>query len=238
MYDFKKYFSQRCDEALRNILREKITGSFFFVNTEAIGFSVLKRPVECFSIGNSPNKVLLCGGFHGMEWITCHLLYMFIINVSRSIINRKPLCGENLWETVKKRELENGIIFPSKTRYGGEFPESEHESRCIADFCRSNTIISATAFHSQGEEIYWSYGKNTPQKGFEIAEKMSKLSGYSLSFPEEMAVGGGFKDWIIQKLHIPSFTVEVGKGENPLDISQLDGIYNKLEKMLVYLISA
>ena len=53
-----------------------------------------------------------------------------------------------------------------------------------------------------------------------------------------MAVGGGFKDWIIQKLHIPSFTVEVGKGENPLDISQLDGIYNKLEKMLVYLISA
>lgn len=302
MYDFKKYFSQRCDEALRNILREKITDSFFFVNTEAIGFSVLKRPVECFSIGNSPNKVLLCGGFHGMEWITCHLLYMFIINVSRSIINRKPLCGENLWEyfrnkslavvpcvnpdgveisihgsrsagmlsdfverisggdtlhwqsnamgvdinhnfdadwkTVKKRELENGIIFPSKTRYGGEFPESEHESHCIADFCRSNTIISATAFHSQGEEIYWSYGKNTPQKGFEIAEKMSKLSGYSLSFPEEMAVGGGFKDWIIQKLHIPSFTVEVGKGENPLDISQLDGIYNKLEKMLVYLISA
>ena len=142
------------------------------------------------------------------------------------------------WKTVKKRELENGIIFPSKTRYGGEFPESEPESHCLADFCRNNKIISATAFHSQGEEIYWSYGDSTPPKSLKIAEKMSELSGYSLSFPEEMAVGGGFKDWSIQQFHIPSFTVEVGKGENPLDISQLDGIYNKLEKMLVYLISA
>ena len=302
MCDFKKYFSESCDEALRNILKKKITGSFFFVNTEIIGYSVLKRPLECFSIGNSPNKVLLCGGFHGMEWITCHLLYMFIINVCRSIINHKKLSDKNLWEyfgkrslavvpcvnpdgveisihgsrsagmlsdfverisggdtlhwqsnamgvdinhnfnadwqTVKKRELQNGIAFPSKTRYGGEFPESEPESHCLADFCRNNKIISATAFHSQGEEIYWSYGDSTPPKSLKIAEKMSELSGYSLSFPEEMAVGGGFKDWSIQQLHIPSFTVEVGKGENPLDISQLDGIYNKLENMLVYLISA
>lgn len=67
-----------------------------------------------------------------------------------------------------------------------------------------------------------------------MAEKMSQLSGYTVSFPEDIATGGGFKDWLIEELHIPAFTVEVGKGVNPLDISQLVPIYSKIEKMLIY----
>jgi len=32
---------------------------------------------------------------------------------------------------------------------------------------------------------------------------------------------------------VPAFTVEVGKGENPLDISQLSDIYSKTEGIMV-----
>ena len=91
-------------------------------------------------------------------------------------------CSAN-WDKLKRLELENNIKLPSPTRYGGEFAESEPETRSIASYCRAGNITHALAFHSQGEEIYWSYGKNTPQKGFEIAEKMSKLSGSAISFP-------------------------------------------------------
>ena len=44
-------------------------------------------------------------------------------------------------------------------------------------------------------------------------------------------------DWVIEELHIPAFTIEVGKGKNPLDISQLLPIYAKIEKMLIYMLT-
>ena len=44
---------------------------------------------------------------------------------------------------------------------------------------------------------------------------------------------GGFKDWFIEEFHKPGFTIEVGKGKNPLDCRRLDEIYNRIEEMLV-----
>ena len=61
---------------------------------------------------------------------------------------------------------------------------------------------------------------------------LSQTSGYKLSSPEGLAVGGGFKDWFIKTFNKPGFTIEIGKGKNPLPISDFDSIYKKLEKML------
>lgn len=298
---FEEMFTQKCDENLRSDLKKAITDSFFFVNTGVIGRSVLNRPIDYYTIGNKPEKIFLCGGVHGMEWITSQILYMFIINISYSIINHKPILNEKLWEyftekslvivpcanpdgveisingsqsakslssfvdkigcgdtlhwqsnalgidinhnfnagwgTVKEKEIASGITSPAKTRYGGEQPESQPETIALTEFCRNNRISTAVAFHSQGEEIYWDYGENTPLQSFAIANRMSELSGYTVSEPEDIAVGGGFKDWVIEELHIPAFTIEVGKGENPLDISQLLPIYTKIEKMLLYMLT-
>lgn len=295
-------FSQPCDENTRNTLHSLITDSYFFVNVETIGKSVLGRPIECYTIGNKNKKVLFCGAFHGMEWITSLVLYRFIINICDSIINHKTIQNEKLWKyftnaslaiipcvnpdgveicingskssknfesyidyistgntsgwqantmgvdinhnfnadwyNLKNKEIAMGITSPRASRYGGVYPESEPETITLTRFCRENEILSATAFHTQGEEIYWSFGENTPTVSKAIAEKMAELSTYTLSQPESIATGGGFKDWLIDKLHIPSFTVELGKGKNPLSISQLEPIYNKVEKMLIYLASA
>ena len=103
----------------------------------------------------------------------------------------------------------------------------------LTKFCRSGKICSAIAFHSQGEEIYWDFGCRTPQCSLELAQDMAELSGYTVAQPESIATGGGFKDWVIEELGVPAFTVEVGKGENPLDISQLSDIYSKTEGIMV-----
>ena len=134
---------------------------------------------------------------------------------------------------VKKLELENGINKPSPTRYGGEFPESEPETRSIASYCRSGNISHAVAFHSQGEEIYWNFGDYNDVEALKMARVMSYSSGYKIAEPEGLAGGGGFKDWFEEKFRQPAFTVEVGRGENPLPIEDFDGIYQKIREMLV-----
>ena len=67
-----------------------------------------------------------------------------------------------------------------------------------------------------------------------MAEKMAALSGYALDVPMGLAVGGGFKDWFQKELRRPAFTVEIGKGKNPLLIDEADVIYNKIRKMMLF----
>lgn len=139
------------------------------------------------------------------------------------------------WDDVRRREREAGITQPCPSKYGGEYPESEPETKALAEYCRTSNIRHAIAFHSQGEEIYYKFGKNTPDKSFRLANLMQNLSKYTLSEPIGTAVGGGFKDWVIEELHRPAFTVEVGTGINPLPDSDLDAIYGRLEEMLTTL---
>ena len=65
-------------------------------------------------------------------------------------------------------------------------------------------------------------------------EILAKSSGYTLTSPdEEIASYGGFKDWFISEFARHGFTVEIGRGKNPLPISQLNSIYEKIEEMLM-----
>lgn len=137
------------------------------------------------------------------------------------------------WENLRKLEIENGIVSPSSTRYGGEFPESEPESRTIASYCRTGNISHALAFHSQGEEIYWNFGDYNDIEALKMAKIMSYSSGYKISEPKGLAAGGGFKDWFVEHFKRPAFTIEVGYGKNPLPIEDFDSIYEKIREMLV-----
>lgn len=138
------------------------------------------------------------------------------------------------WEELNLLEKHNGILGPSSTRFGGQKPESEIETQIIVNLCKKNNYRHAIAFHSQGEEIYWNFGNKQPKNSFFLASLFSNLSNYKLSQPEGLAVGGGFKDWFIEKFNKPAFTIEIGKGKNPLPINDFPSIYKKLEKMLVF----
>lgn len=136
------------------------------------------------------------------------------------------------WQTLHLLEQSNGICSAAMTRYGGEFPESEPETRALTHFCKTHNIRHALAFHSQGEEIYSEFGKNTPPRSHLMANVLSQSSGYKIGSPEGLAVGGGFKDWFITCFSRPAFTVEVGKGENPLPLSDAEEIYSQIKEML------
>lgn len=139
------------------------------------------------------------------------------------------------WKAVHMLEQKSGIIGPNPTRYGGEFPESEPETKALVNFCRKNSFVSAFAFHSQGEEIYYDFGPNTPEKSLKIAQKLAETCGYGVSKPVKIATGAGFKDWFIDEFGKMGFTIEVGKGTNPLPLSDFQNIYQKVSKMLDFI---
>ena len=62
---------------------------------------------------------------------------------------------------------------------------------------------------------------------------MSTSSGYALDTPVGIAEGGGFKDWFICEFNRPGFTVEIGRGKNPLPAESAGEIYSRIEEMLM-----
>ncbi len=136
------------------------------------------------------------------------------------------------WAELHAIEREMGIIGPSPTRYGGPHPHSEPETKALASLCDDYNIRHAIALHSQGEVIYWSYNGLEDSRSKQMAEIMATTSGYALDVPIGIAVGGGFKDWFIQKYLRPAFTVEVGRGKNPLPIADTAKLYSDIREML------
>ncbi len=136
------------------------------------------------------------------------------------------------WQEIRAMEIEAGFVSPGPTRYGGPFPHSEPETQAILHMMAAFSPRRLYSFHSQGEEIFWEYG-GIPVPGSEtIAQTLSALSGYRLIENSGLASHAGLKDWYIKTFRRPGFTVEIGKGQNPLPIEDLAPIYARLLPMM------
>ncbi len=136
------------------------------------------------------------------------------------------------WQTLRKMEEEKGISTPAPRQFGGAYPESEAETKALTRLCRIRQFRQCMAIHSQGEELYWQYGKNTPPQADMMAKILADSCSYDLVRNDDLASHGGFKDWFIDEFHRPGFTLEIGKGENPLPVSELYEIYSGIEEAL------
>lgn len=137
------------------------------------------------------------------------------------------------FKELQQAERKNGIIGSSARQWGGPFAESEAETQALVRLCERCSFRHVVALHSQGEEIYWQYGDKTPPKARLMADVMAAVSGYTVAQPSGLASHGGFKDWFIDTYGRAGFTIELGKGENPLPISDFEGLYQKAREMLV-----
>lgn len=137
------------------------------------------------------------------------------------------------WAQMQVLAQKNDKISAGRRYFCGPEPESEPETRALTDLCRRCDFRHVVALHSQGEEIYWSYGHHTPARSRMMARVLSAASGYAMAEPSEMAAHGGFKDWFIDHYHRPGFTLELGQGRNPLPVAAFEEIYEKAREMLV-----
>ena len=118
---------------------------------------------------------------------------------------------------------------PGAENYIGEKPFSEFETQALKIFTEKIRPDYTVSYHTKGEEIYWHFSQSTHTcpRDFRLARVLSTATGYPLAQGEGSA--GGYKDWCIMRLGIPSFTVEVGREEllHPLRENALQDIIEK-----------
>ena len=133
----------------------------------------------------------------------------------------------------KQLEQEAGISGGAPTRYSGECPESEPEVGYLCNFMRFNqkNLHAVLTLHTQGEEIYYTSGGEMTERSLPMAKALSRLCGYHLSEPKGPASYGGLTDWCIRSLGLPAFTVECGKGENPLPLGEYFCVYAAMRQL-------
>ena len=129
------------------------------------------------------------------------------------------------------------ITDPAPHGYIGQEPLSAPESSSLALFTEEVKPDYTVSWHTKGEEIYWRFHQPPmrARRDKRLAKIISKETGYPLKGTPFSA--GGYKDWCVEALKIPAFTVEVGSDErtHPLGIEALPDIVKKNIDVLVKL---
>ena len=275
---------------LNKDIKMLMRGSGIITKTN-IGKSLMGRDIMALKAGVGDKKIVLLGGYHGLEYITSAFLMRFITDYAEGIVTESTYFGyetENLFKSVTlyvipmvnpdgvdiavnglsltnpyhrtlislvgiqnftsvwqanargvdlnhnhDADWERVVDKPSPSKFGGEYPESESETKAISDFVRKNDIDILLSFHSQGREIYYDFGGFVPEGGEDLARQMAKVSGYKVAKPEGSAAFGGCKDWFINEFGRMGFTIEIGMGKNPLPMEQLDEIYEENARIIL-----
>ena len=74
-------------------------------------------------------------------------------------------------------------------------------------------------------------GFASQKSGVKFVQKAQEFE--VLSFKKHFASGfAGYKDWFIEAFDRPGYTVEAGRGTNPLPLSQFDERYRKNREIM------
>ncbi len=124
---------------------------------------------------------------------------------------------------------KNNVFTKSSENFVGKTPFSESESIALKEFTQKIKPIVTLSYHLKGEIIFWQFDQN-PRNEFrdrKFARALAKETGYQLV--EKNQSCGGYKDWCISKLKIPSFTIEVGddKYSHPFPYHQFEKIFEQ-----------
>ena len=129
------------------------------------------------------------------------------------------------WLQAREIKFSQGFTMPGPRDSVGRAPLNQFETRTLAGYTEFIDPALVLAYHSQGKEIYWSFQDIFVEGARELGEQFAQVSGYTLTEPAFNSSFAGYKDWFIQNFRKPGYTVEVGRGVNPLPLSQFEEIY-------------
>ena len=129
------------------------------------------------------------------------------------------------WLQARQIKFRQGYTRPGPRDYVGRAPLDQQETRALAGYTEYIQPELVLAFHSQGQEIYWRFDDIEVPGAEELGREMARVSGYTLADAPYSSSFAGYKDWFIKLYRRPGYTIEVGRGENPLPLSQFDEIY-------------
>ncbi len=137
------------------------------------------------------------------------------------------------WENAREIKFAQGYTSPAPRDFVGEAPLSAVESINMYHFTTVHDFQLVLAYHTQGEVIYWKYLDYEPERSRRIAEYFGRVSGYQVEETPYASGYAGYKDWFIEAYNRPGYTIEAGRGVNPLRMSQFPEIYADNRLILV-----
>lgn len=129
------------------------------------------------------------------------------------------------WLQAREIKFSQGYTLPGPRDYVGRAPFNQFETRSLAEYTEMVDPALVLAFHTQGQEIYWTFSDIEVPGARELGEAMAQASGYRLADVPYNSAFAGYKDWFIQEFRRPGYTIEAGQGTNPLPLADFDEIY-------------
>ena len=229
---------------------EGLPARYPFLKSSVIGSSVMGKPLYALSFGTGANRVVYNASHHANEWICTPMLFKYIEELCRAYALGGVIFGQSAAELYR---LSTVIFVPAVNPDGidlvtGAICEGEYfdAARRIAARYPSIPFPSGWKANIRGVDLNLQYpaGWETardnkfalgfvspapadyePPRSRQIAEAFAAVSGYSVEDTPYASGFAGYKDWFIQDFNRPGYTIEAGRGVNPLPISQFDEIY-------------
>lgn len=204
-----------------------------------IGYSFEGRPISAMHVGSLfGRQYIAVYAIHGREWITARLALRHIKKPTQEGGWIIPLANPDgaifsqtllpMWK-ANARGVDLNVNFDADWGTGrlntrtrgaqnciGDKPFSESESLALARFTQKIRPYVTFSFHTKGGEIYWEFGGGGDEDG---ARLLAQTTGYAVK--KIVGSAGGYKDWCIQKLGIPAYTIECGSDDLSHPIKQL-----------------
>lgn len=111
------------------------------------------------------------------------------------------------WGTGKQN-----VFLPAMENYVGPRPFSEAETRALRDFTVLKNPAATVSYHCLGRELYWEYGQTGARRDRDrqLAGYLNERLDYAI-VDDDKTSAGGYKDWCVEKLGIPAFTIELAE---------------------------
>ena len=131
------------------------------------------------------------------------------------------------WERIQ------GENMPASESYKGEKPFDAAETRLLRDYTLRYDFDVTLSYHASGSVIFYAYGSRQPvnEESLSLAHAVSKGTGYQL-IGDLGNSHGGYKDWAMDELGIPSLTVEIGVEDAPLTEKELNSTFARNIRLL------
>ena len=168
----------------------------------------------------------------------------FFNNLDKNLIkcNARGVDLNTNFDALWGKGEQNILAGPSYKNFIGFIVNSENEVKSLVNLTKILKPKITISYHSKGEVFYWGFENSLKyNKKYLFIEKkcikiIKKTTKYKPIFTKNSC--GGYKDWCIKVLHIPSFTIEVGndKLNHPITHKYLKSIFDKNKELVFNLI--
>lgn len=128
-------------------------------------------------------------------------------------------------------ERSLGIEGGAPTRYSGEYPLSEPETKALMGLIDVIAPKAVLTLHTQGQELFW--GAAPTRRTQLWGRLLARRVGYRIGAPSGAAAYGGLTDTLAER-EIPALTVECGVGVNPLPGDCLPALWREVSPLLLH----